>query len=213
LASAIGRAYPHTDVTGIDISCDRFAEHLATLPSNVHLQANDARALPFDESTFDLAYCRFLLEYVREKQGVVNEMVRVCKPGAELVLQDLDGQLIWHHPEDSDLQAQICAVMSVLSETGFDPLVGRKLFFLAKVAGLSAIDVQVEAYHLYAGAIDDRNLALWETKLDIALPAASKALGGDAAARTLKRRFLDYLRRDETLSYSVLFTVTGRKHS
>jgi hypothetical protein len=85
------------------------------------------------------------------------------------------------------------------------------LYFLAKTAGLTGVDVQIEGYHRFAGAIDPQNLALWETKLEIAQPAMAMVLGGTDAARSLKSRFLEYLKREDTLTYSVLFTVTGRK--
>jgi hypothetical protein len=140
-------------------------------------------------------------------------MVRVCCPGGRILLQDLDGQLVWHYPEDVELQETLGRVMAGLAEGGFDPLVGRKLFSLAKSAGLTDIEVTAESYHLYAGCIGNRNLRLWETKFDIAMPAAAKILGSTDAAQRLKYRFLEYLCRDDTLTYSVLFTVTGTKPS
>ena len=35
----------------------------------------------------------------------VREMVRVLRPGGRLMLQDLDGQLIWHEPMDDALRS------------------------------------------------------------------------------------------------------------
>jgi hypothetical protein len=74
---------------------------------------------------------------------------------------------------------------------------------------LTAIDVSVDSYYLCAGRIDAASLKLWELKLEIALPAIANALGGVAAAKEQKQRFLAYLQREDTLTYSVLFTVTG----
>lgn len=101
--------------------------------------------------------------------------------------------------------------MTELAKTGFDPHVGRKLFSLAHHAGLRNVSVKIDAYHLYPGRIDDKNLALWETKLDIAMPAICEALGGVSEGRSMRARYLEYLQRDDTLSYSVVFTVVGRK--
>jgi hypothetical protein len=47
-------------------------------------------------------------------------------------------------------------------------------------------------------------------KLDIALAAMEEALGSRTAACTLRDRFLSHLCDEDTLSYSVLFTVCGR---
>jgi ubiquinone/menaquinone biosynthesis C-methylase UbiE len=212
IASAVACVNPQSKVIGIDQSTQRIASGQSVeIPSNLSLRSGDARALPFKDDSFDLVYTRFMLEYVKSPQDIVGEILRVCRPGGRVLLQDLDGQLLWHYPEDEELQAQISKVVAALSKTGFDPFVGRKLFWLAKTAGLQNIQVQAESYHLFAGRIDDHNLKLWEMKLDIAMPAAAIALGSESAAQSLKKKFLDYLRREDTLTYSIVFTVNGSK--
>ena len=42
-------------------------------------------------------------------------------------------------------------------------------------------------------------------------PEASDCCGSESEAREQTRRFLDYLRRPDTLTYSTVFTVTGEK--
>jgi hypothetical protein len=98
-----------------------------------------------------------------------------------------------------------------LAGTGFDPFVGRKLFSLAHKAGLKNIEVQVECYHLIAGEIDLNILKQWELKLQIAVPQIARILGDEQAARVQVQRFLEYLRRPDTLTYSNVFTVSGVK--
>src|SRR5256885_13262071 len=61
--------------------------------------------MEFESNSFDLVYCRMLLQYLREKEQAVAEMTRVCKPGGTVLLQDLDGQLLWHYPEDPGVQS------------------------------------------------------------------------------------------------------------
>ena len=169
----------------------------------------DAVTLPFEDGSFDLVYCRFLLEYLREPGLAVREMVRVCRPGGRVLLQDLDGQLLWHYPEDAELERQVSATLAILARTGFDPFAGRKLYHHGFAAGLSQLSSSVEVYHHYAGSIDADNDRLWSLKLDIALPAAARALGSEAEALALKTRFLNYLKRPDTFTYSNLVTVVG----
>ena len=211
IACAVGRSKPSVSMTGIDLSTARIKTMGANLPPNVRLQQGDACQLLFADDSFDLVYCRFLLEYLKNKQDAVNEMVRVCRPGGKVLLQDLDGQLTWHFPEDEELQSPITRVLTALAKKGFDPFVGRKLFSMAKAANLVDVHVKLESYHLFAGEIDRDNLGYWETKLDIAMPMAAEVLGGEGAALALKERFLGYLRRSDTLTYSVVFTVLGTK--
>jgi ubiquinone/menaquinone biosynthesis C-methylase UbiE len=210
LAFAAARERPTATVTGVDISPARFAGRAAGAPRNVRLREGDAVDLPFADRTFDLVYSRFLLEYLPDKQRAVGEMARVCSPGGRVLLQDLDGQLLWHFPEDAELQEGVRRVLHALSERGFDPFVGRKLFSLCKAAGLTDIRVSAESYHLYAGAIDEHASSLWREKFDIVLPVAAGVLG-EPAAIALRERFLQYLRRDDSLTYSVMFTVHGTK--
>jgi len=137
--------------------------------------------------------------------------VRVCRPGGTVLIQDLDGQLLWNYPEDPALQHSIEAVITGLASTGFDPFVGRKLFTFVQKAGLDNIRVQVECYHLIAGEVDPNILKQWELKLEIAVPQVARILGSGSAAREQARRFIEYLRRPDTLTYSNVFTVTGNK--
>src|SRR5713101_3018825 len=160
---------------------------------------------------FQRVYCRMTLPDVKEKERAVSEMARVCKPGGTVLLQDLDGQLLWHYPEDPSVQRTLEKVVAALGATGFDPFVGRKLFSLARNAGLTNIDVQVECYHLIAGEADPHILKQWELKLEIARPQLARVLGGELEAQEQSRAFLEYLHRPDTLTYSTVFTVVGEK--
>jgi ubiquinone/menaquinone biosynthesis C-methylase UbiE len=199
--------------TGLDISDERVKE--AKQRNRENGQANfvrgDAQAMDFASNSFDLVDSRMLLEYLKEKERAVREMTRVCKRGGTVLLQDLDGQLLWHYPEDPAVQSTVEKVVRALGVTGFDPFVGRKLFSLAHRAGLKNIDVQVECYHLIAGEIEPAILRQWELKLEIAAPQLALLLGSEREAREQSRRFLEYLRRSDTLTYSTVFTVTGKK--
>jgi SAM-dependent methyltransferase len=197
----------------LDISDDRLQE--AKEKNRQNAQANfvrgDAQSMDFASNSFDLVYSRMLLEYLKDKEGAVKEMVRVCKRGGAVLLQDLDGQLLWHYPEDPVVQGTVEKVVSALAVTGFDPFVGRKLFSLAHRAGLRNIDVQVECYHLIAGEVEPAILEQWELKLEIAEPQLARLLGSEREAQEQSRRFLEYLRRPDTLTYSTVFTVAGEK--
>jgi len=213
IANSAAIAYPNSRFVGVDISAQRLKQSPFSATPNLELKSADVFSLPFSNECFDLVYCRFLLEYLQSPQLAINEMCRVLKPGGSLLLQDLDGQLVWHYPEDEDLQRNLNSIVTSLQATGFDPFVGRKLFNFAQLAGLDEIEVNLEKYHLYPGQIDRENESLWTTKLEIALPTIEKILGNANSAQKLTHQFLDYLRRKDTLTYSVIFTVLGKKGS
>src|SRR5207237_3780234 len=124
----------HASVGGtcLDISPDRVEEAMRKNRDNPRARfvCGDAHAMQFPEGSFDVVYCRMLLQYLREKERAVAEMVRVCKPGGTVLLQDLDGQLLWHYPEDSGLQSALEKTIKALGTTGFDPFVGRNIFYV-----------------------------------------------------------------------------------
>jgi ubiquinone/menaquinone biosynthesis C-methylase UbiE len=199
--------------TGLDISDERVLEAKQRNRENAQATflCGDAQTMDFAPNSFDLVYSRMLLEYLKNKEGAVSEMVRVCKRGGTVLLQDLDGQLLWHYPEDPVVQGTVEKVVRALAATGFDPFVGRKLFSLTHQAGLKNIDVQVECYHLIAGEIEPAILEQWELKLEIARPQLARLLGNENEAREQSQRFLQYLCRPDTLTYSTVFTVAGEK--
>ena len=213
ILQAVSATDPTIRGTGIDISPTRIEQARARNAGNprVRFICGDATSIQLPMRSFDVAYTRMLLQYLPNKEQAVAEMVRVTKPGGMVVLQDLDGQLIWHYPEDPVMQSAVEQVLRAFSETGFDPLVGRKLFWLAQKAGLEKLEVQVEPYHLIAGEIDAPRFEQWKLKLEIARPSMVRALGTEGAANEQIVRFLDYLSRPDTLTYSNVFTITGKK--
>jgi SAM-dependent methyltransferase len=213
ILGAAAAAHRATSGTGVDLGPIRIRQAKQKNAGNPRVKffEGDVQELRFESGTFDVVYSRMLLQYVADKERAVAEMVRVCKPGGTVLMQDLDGQLVWHYPEDALMQQTVARVLNSLHDSGFDPFVGRKLFWLARHAGLDNIRVQSEVYHLIAGAIDAAILRQWELKLAIAKPRMQAALGSGYEADEEIRRFLGFLRRPDTLTYSNVFTVAGEK--
>ena len=216
IAARIAADRPRATVIGVDRSDARLTSAADLIdgqrpPANLRLLRADARALPFHPGTFDWVFCRFLLEYLTDPLQAVSEMVRVTRSGGTVLLQDLDGQLLWHHPIDQDLQRPLERIIGSLGVTGFDPFMGRKLYHLAHRAGLVDLHVTIDPYHLVAGAADARTLQQWRLKLEIARRAAIASGEAPADADALLHRFLQHLRRPDTLTYSVVFTISGKR--
>lgn len=199
--------------TGLDISPSRVQTAREKNAGNRQLKfvCGDAQEMQFARNSFDFVYSRMLFQYLPKKEQAMDEIVRVCRPGGTVLLQDLDGQLLWNYPEEPALQNALHQVLGALGKTGFDPFVGRKLFRLAQRAGLENLKVQVECYHLIAGEPSRHILEQWKLKLDIALPQIAHVLGSERKAQEQIDRFIEYLSRPDTLTYSNVFTVTGEK--
>jgi len=67
--------------------------HLAAagdgLAGRVEFQVADGNRLPFADASFDLVMCNSVLHHLAEPRNLFNEMARVAKPGAAILLRDL----------------------------------------------------------------------------------------------------------------------------
>jgi SAM-dependent methyltransferase len=211
LAAAVAELPERAKVTGIDRSARRLSQQVKPPAStNLQLKVGDANALPFANDSFDLVYSRFMLQYLPTPEIAIAEMLRVLKPGGQLLLQDLDGQLVWHDGMGAELEQGLTQVIEHLAKSGFDPHVGRKLFGLAGRAGLKNMDLRVEPYHLIVGQAPDQELELWRLKLDIARPEIRKAIGEEVGDQLIEG-FLGHLANPETMTYSNVMTLVGQR--
>jgi demethylmenaquinone methyltransferase / 2-methoxy-6-polyprenyl-1,4-benzoquinol methylase len=69
-------------VIGIDRSPEMLAEARRRVPERVRLVEGDARALPFDDASFDGLTVTYLLRYVEDPAATLRELARVVRPGA-----------------------------------------------------------------------------------------------------------------------------------
>jgi SAM-dependent methyltransferase len=68
------------DVAGIDGSPDMLEQASQANPT-AELHQADVEALPFADSSFDLAVCIEVLRYLPDPEGCIAEMARVLRPG------------------------------------------------------------------------------------------------------------------------------------
>jgi SAM-dependent methyltransferase len=211
IAAEVARHVPDGEVVALDASAAwiAVARGILSAHDNASAVVGDAHALPFPDGVFDLVYSRFMLEYLPQKQRAVDELARVCRLGGTVLLQDLEGQFVNNHPPDPDLQHDIGAALELLAETGFDPHVGHKLRGMLAEAGLAPAGLEIEPYHLIAGAVAPEERARWELKLDTAACALARL--GFEGAGAVAERFLAYLDRDDTVTFSHLFTAWAVK--
>jgi len=214
IGDRIGYLYPDSHIVNLDINFEMLEssskkESLMIFSSSI---VGDSYNIPFKSNTFNFVFSRFLLEYLPNPQFVVSEMARVCKPDGILMLQDLDGQLMCNYPEDPFLSDKMVDLINHLHhKNGFDPFVGRKLYHLLYLNKIKNIHVSLEPYHLFYNSIDKENYELWKHKINNAMPELKKAFGSEKIARKYSNAFLEYLKNEETLTFSLLFTSYGVK--
>ncbi|MFL5341827.1 MAG: methyltransferase domain-containing protein [Gemmataceae bacterium] len=148
LAREVARRVPGGEVWGIERSAEQLARAVADLP-NLHFQQGDAHSLPFDDDSFDVAYCRYLLEHVADPVRVLREMRRVLKPGGRVFVQENNIFTNEFDPACPNF-GRLWRTFACLQEAlGGDALIGKKLFRLLSAAGFRDVrlSIQPEVHH------------------------------------------------------------------
>jgi len=123
---------PVFDVRGIDIDPAAVAEGKRR---GLDVQEADAHALPFEDNSFDLVYCSFVLLWVEDPVKVLSEMKRVSRDWVACLAEpDLGARIDF--PEELAPLAKI-AEEGIRAEGG-DPTIGRKLRAVFQSCGLEA---------------------------------------------------------------------------
>ncbi|HZW10984.1 MAG TPA: methyltransferase domain-containing protein [Phycisphaerales bacterium] len=147
MARAIARAVsPGGVVVGVerDAAQRAAAERLAREAAEdrlVEFRAGDALALPLGPSetgSFDLVFCRYVLEHLREPERAVAEMVRAARPGGVIALADDDHGLCHVHPPCPEFEPVWSAYRRAYGALGLDERVGSRLPELLERAGARA---------------------------------------------------------------------------
>ena len=108
----------------------------------VEFRLGDALALPLKNQewgTFDLVYCRFLLEHLQDPGKAVSEMVKAVRPGGRVFLADDDHDYFHPWPEPDGFHPLWRAYVRSYENLGNDPYIGRRLVLLLREAGLKSI--------------------------------------------------------------------------
>jgi ubiquinone/menaquinone biosynthesis C-methylase UbiE len=90
----IAKAFPEATITGIDLGeplleIGRKLIKNNGLENHVSLLNGDAQNIQYEDSSFDLVINSFLLHIVENPIQMLNEIERVAKPGAIILMTDL----------------------------------------------------------------------------------------------------------------------------
>jgi SAM-dependent methyltransferase len=216
LIADIAAAYPDAKITGIEISAEQLRRAGQTLGNNgnVTLILADATKNDLTDSTFDITYCRYLLEHVPDPVAAVVRMLEITKPGGSLACQenDLHNVLYWPPIDGHDtLMEQFCRLQVELSG---DPFIGRKLFDIFQRAGACDIALTFEP-EIYTENEPDGYRAWLANSHDILLGARDSLTGRrmigtseiDAVLSEMRRR----IERPNGVALFYWNRVTARK--
>src|SRR5262245_2525412 len=79
----------------------------AGLADVTEFQVGDGRAIPFENGSFDRAFCHWVLVHVTPPEAIVREMRRVVRPGGRVVCVELDREAPILFPGTPELTRRI----------------------------------------------------------------------------------------------------------
>lgn len=121
---------PYLDVQGVDIDAEAVYACRSRDQKAVQARAED---LPFDDASFDIVYCSYLLLWVEDAAAAVREMARVARTWVLCLAEpDYCGR-ISYPPEVSVIDD---AMVRGLRGQGADPEMGRKIPGIISQCGL-----------------------------------------------------------------------------
>lgn len=200
-------------VLGVDLHPQRLEEaraHCASLTQCSFLQG-DVRKLALDSDSFDYVWCQYVIEYLRDPEVALAELLRVTRPGGRLVISEVDGLGLHNWPVPSGFEEDSRKFISAVSAAGFDFYMGRKVFHLFRRLGLEHIRVHMAPLWVVAGTADDRLVSDWRMRFTALEPIVAPAFGGKEAYWAFCQRYLALLSDPDALKYSVLLITEGQK--
>lgn len=141
LIDEISVKYNNCQIVGMEISKDQYdvAVKNSEESGKIKLFNTDVLNNNLPDNSFDITYCRYLLEHVQNPVNVVKEMIRVTKPGGKIISQENDLHNVIYFPDfegHRDLIKSFCDLQILM---GGDPYIGRKLFDFYYAAGIENI--------------------------------------------------------------------------
>jgi SAM-dependent methyltransferase len=150
LAARVAETAPDAIVVGLE----RSAEQLARVgtSSGLRFVRGDAHQLPFASESFDVAYCRYLLEHVSDPVAVLKETRRVLRDGGRIFVAENDISAMRYDPPSSAFDEVWSKFAELQRRIGGDGLVGSKLFRLLRGAGFRDVELSIQPEVHWAGS-------------------------------------------------------------
>ena len=131
------------EIVGLELNAD-LVEAATKLSSSeedgVSFKQGDVSALGFDDNSFDFVFARYLLMHLSEPAAVLKEMLRVCKAGGVVAVQEPDFSFQRCYP-DSWAYGRLPGLFSRLFPDAF---LGPKLWSLFQNFGYRSSNVLVD---------------------------------------------------------------------
>ena len=138
------RVFPE-EVVGLDMD-PLFIEEARRLAEsegieNIRFDIGNIEDLEYDDGSFDLSYCRFVLMHLQDPVKAVSELKRVTREGGSVAAAEPDDDTGVFFPPLPKFEEHASEYCEYCKETGINRVMGRELFATFSQAGLKSIEV------------------------------------------------------------------------
>lgn len=200
-------------VVGLDLSEERLAEARRLNPHpHVSFVRSDVRRMDVPDASFDYTWCQYVLQYLPDWRETLTGLTRTLRPGGKLVISEFDGfgLLNWPFPEALHAWCQRF-IDALLSATGFDIHIGRKVFTEMRRLGLTQVRTHLLPQYVIGGEASEVMVLDWKTRFTALEPLLASALGGLETYRAMSQQYIQLLADPDALKYSVLLVTEGTR--
>ncbi len=145
-------AGPGGRVVGLDMNSDFLDHARIDAPDNVEFRHGDAYHSDLPPGSFDLVHMRFVASTAGAPERLLQEAIRLARPGGTVALQEPDGSSLNCYPPHPAWEKLKAALLGAFSGVGADLRLARRLYTLAREAGLD--DVQYRPFLIGVRSMD-----------------------------------------------------------
>ena len=133
------RVGPDGRVVGLDRDTAFLAHARAGAPPNVEFKLGNAFDAEMPPATFDLVHMRFVASTAGNPERLLQEAMRLARPGGVVAIQEPDGSTLHCYPPHPAWDRLKAALLGSFKGVGADLELARRLYFLANEAGLTDV--------------------------------------------------------------------------
>lgn len=208
-AELLEEVAPDGSVVGLDSSAPMLAlaARRCEAHGNVEFREGDATLLPVEDASFDAALCVQVLEYVPDLPAGLAELYRALRPGARVVVWDVDWATVSWHSADLD---RMTRVLQAWDEHLAHPSLPRTLAPAMRSVGFEQVEVQAHSFAATRLDADSYGVAL-VPMITSFVPGRNGVSQDEAKAWAAEQRELG--QRDEFYFACLQFCFTARRPS
>ncbi|MGB0454396.1 MAG: class I SAM-dependent methyltransferase [Bacteriovoracaceae bacterium] len=205
--------YPNhnLEIFGVDQSLDRVEiaknSQLGIHNNQIHYAKQNLFDLEFADNTFDKIICRYVIEHVDNRQGLIKSLKRVLKPGGQLIIIDFDGLFLNIGTLNQKLQSDL---ESLNTKLGVDLFIGRKLPQMFNLEQFKDIEWKT-TFHDFKGKDRNEEIENNRSRCELIRPSLNRVFTNKSSIDDFINAYLEEIQNPLTPLFHTKFITKGTK--